>query len=85
MLTYAASTRARQQQRDSLRTFDHDEVVQLLKAAVEREGGQLAYAKRHGLDRANMNQILNGKRRVGPTFLKALGLRTVYAKDGNSD
>jgi len=66
-------------------TFDDGEVLQLLKAAVEREGSQLAYAKRHGLDRANMNQILNGKRRVGPTFLKALGLRIVYAKDGNSD
>ena len=85
MLTYAASTRARQQQRDSLRTFDHDEVVQLLKAAVEREGGQLAYAKRHGLDRSYLNQILNGNKRVGPRFLKALGLRNVYAKDGNSD
>jgi len=68
-----------------VRTFDHDEVVELLKAAVEREGSQRAYATRHGLDRANMNQILNGKRRVGPTFLKALGLRIVYAKDGNSD
>jgi hypothetical protein len=31
--------------------FDHDEVVQLLKAAVEREGSQVAYAKRHGLNR----------------------------------
>jgi len=30
--------------------FDHDEVVQLLKAAVEREGSQVAYAKRHGLN-----------------------------------
>jgi len=53
------------------------------RAALEAERAR--YAKRHGLDRANMNQILNGKRRVGPTFLKVLGLRIVYAKDGNSD
>jgi hypothetical protein len=66
-------------------TFDHDEVVHLLRAAVEREGSQLAYAKGHGLDRSHLNQILNGKKHAGPTFLKALGLRNVYAKGGNAD
>jgi len=66
-------------------TFNHDEVVRLLKAAVEREGSQLAYAKRHGLDRPHLNQILNGKKHAGPRFLKALGLRNVYAKAGNAD
>jgi hypothetical protein len=64
-------------------TFNHDEVVRLLKVAVEREGSQLAYAKRHGIDRAHLNQILNGKKSVGPSFLKALGLRKVYAKADN--
>jgi hypothetical protein len=62
-------------------TFDHNEVIQLLRAAVELEGSQLAYAKRHGVDRPHLNQILNGKKHVGPTFLKALGLRNVYAKE----
>jgi hypothetical protein len=62
-------------------TFNHDEVVQLLKAAVEREGSQVAFARRHGLERAHLNQILNGRKRVGPTFLKALGLRNVYAHE----
>ena len=65
--------------------FDHDEVVQLLKAAVEREGSQVAYAKRHGLNRSHLNQILNGNRHAGSAFLKALGLRNVYAKAGNAD
>jgi hypothetical protein len=65
--------------------FNHDEVVRLLKAAVDREGSQLAYGKRHGVDRAHLNQILNGKKHVGPSFLKALGLRNVYAKAQNSD
>jgi hypothetical protein len=31
--------------------FDNDEVIQLLRAAVEREGSQNAFAKRHGIDR----------------------------------
>jgi hypothetical protein len=64
--------------------FDHDEVVQLLRAAVEREGNQVAYSRRHGIDRAHLNQILNGRKHiVGPSFLKALGLRIVYAKADN--
>jgi hypothetical protein len=61
-------------------TFDHDEVVQLLKAAVESEGSQVAYAKRHRLDRAYLNQILNGKKHASAAFLKALGLQNVYAR-----
>jgi hypothetical protein len=41
-------------------TFDHDEVVELLGSAVEREGSQIAYAKRHHLNRSYLNRILNG-------------------------
>jgi hypothetical protein len=66
-------------------TFNHDEVVRLLKAAVKREGSQAAYAKRHGVDRAHLNQILNGKKHAGPTFVKALGLRNIYAKADDAD
>jgi hypothetical protein len=61
-------------------TFDHDEVVELLRAAVEREGNQVAFAKRHRLNRSYLNRILNGKREASPPVLKALGLRNVYAK-----
>jgi hypothetical protein len=38
--------------------FTDDEVVQLLKAAVAREGNQGAFARRHGLERTTLNQIL---------------------------
>jgi hypothetical protein len=61
--------------------FDDDEVVRLLRAAVEREGSQRLFAKRYGLDRANLNAILNGKRRpIGP-FAKILGFRRVYVAE----
>jgi hypothetical protein len=50
----------------------------VLDAAVKREGSQAAFAKRYGLDRGTMNSILNGKRRVSATLLKAFGLRKVY-------
>jgi hypothetical protein len=66
-------------------TFDHDEVVELLRSAVEREGNQVAFAKRHRLNRSYLNRILNGKREASPPVLKALGLRNVYAKADDRD
>ena len=67
--------------RDHLCVLDDDDVVHLLRAAVKCEGSQAAFAKRYGLDRGTMNSILNGKRRVSATVLKALGLRKVYVID----
>jgi hypothetical protein len=61
--------------------FDEDDVVRMLRAAVEREGGQSAFAKHHGLDRVLINMILNGKRPVSGGIAKALGLRRVYVAE----
>jgi hypothetical protein len=61
--------------------FDEDDVVRLLRAAVEREGSQVAFAKRQGVDRPLVNAILNGKRPVSGPIAKALGLRKVYVAE----
>jgi len=45
--------------------FDDDDVVHLLRAAVEREGSQIAFAKHHGINRTYLNMVLSGKRPVG--------------------
>ena len=58
--------------------FNDDEVVELLRAAVEREGNQVAFARRHGIDRVYLNMVLNGKRPVGESIIKSLGLCVVY-------
>jgi hypothetical protein len=58
--------------------FEEGDVVHLLSAAIEREGGQSAFAKRHGLDRSGVNMILHGKKRVNDSVAAALGLRRVY-------
>jgi hypothetical protein len=65
----------------SARVFDDSEVRQLLRAAVEREGTQVAFAKRHRLDRTHLNQVLKGKSRIGRSVLKCLGLRKAYMID----
>jgi hypothetical protein len=57
---------------------DEDDVIHLLRAAVKREGSQIAFADRHGVDRVIISAVLNGRRRISGSLLKALGLRKVY-------
>jgi hypothetical protein len=64
-----------------LLVFNDDEVIQLLRAAVEREGNQGAFARRYRINRSHLNMILNGKRSATGIVLKALGLRKVYAPE----
>jgi DNA-binding phage protein len=59
--------------------FDDHEVIQLLRAAIERVGSQDAFARRHGIDRTHLNQILSRKRSVNTAVMRALRLRKVYA------
>jgi hypothetical protein len=42
--------------------FDDREVIQMLRAAIEGVGSQDAFARRHGIDRTHLNQILSGKK-----------------------
>jgi DNA-binding phage protein len=64
-----------------LLVFNDDEAVQLLKAAVEREGNQGAFARRFGIERSGLNMMVNRKRPLTAAVLKALGLRKVYAPE----
>jgi hypothetical protein len=61
--------------------LDEDEVVRLLRAAVEQEGGQGAFASRHGLDRTYVNAVLNGRARIRDSLTKALGVRKAYVAE----
>jgi DNA-binding phage protein len=59
--------------------FDDHEIIQQLRAAIERVGSQDAFARRHGIDRTHLNQILSGKKSVNTAVMRALRLRKVYA------
>ena len=59
----------------------NDDVVHLLRAAIEREGSQIAFAKRYGVNRAYLNMVLSGKRPVGGTVVKALGFARCTLSD----
>ncbi len=68
----------KQPQISHARIFDAKQVLQLLRQAIELEGSQTAFAKRHAVDRTHLSQILQGKRTISKKFLKVLGLRQVY-------
>ena len=57
----------------SVLAFDDDEILALLRAAIEREGAQVAFAKQ-----SHLNMVLSGKRPVGDDVAGALGLHKVY-------
>jgi len=61
--------------------FNNDEVAALLRAAIEREGSQSAFARRYGVNRSNMNRFLKGKESLSPKIARVLGLRQVYVAD----
>jgi hypothetical protein len=63
--------------------FNDDEIRVLLKAAVEREGSQVVFARNHCVNRSHINMVLKGKKSPGPTVARALGLRLrkVYVAD----
>ena len=66
--------------------LDDQDVVLLLREAIELEGNQVTFAKRHGLERTHLNIILNGRRSAGGSsrIMNVLGLRRVYALRRNN-
>jgi hypothetical protein len=60
------------------RIFDEQDILQLLRAAIEREGNQRAFAKRYRVQRTTVNLALSGKRLVSEAIKNALGLRRTY-------
>jgi hypothetical protein len=67
----------------SILAFDDDEILSLLRAAIQREGGQVAFAKHHSVNRTYLNMVLSGKRPMGDAIAEALGLRKVYVAEKN--
>jgi hypothetical protein len=58
--------------------FEERDLVRLLRAAVEDEGGQSAFSRRHSTNRSRLNRLLKGKGHAGDAVATVLGLRKVY-------
>jgi hypothetical protein len=61
--------------------LEDDDVIRLLRTAVERAGSQVVFAKESGLDRSQINMILSGIRPLSDSVIKALRLRKVYTPE----
>ena len=64
-----------------LLVLNDEDVADLVRAAVKREGGQVAFAKRHGINRTDLNRFLNGRRGISVSLAKAFGIRSVWVVD----
>ena len=58
--------------------LDLKDVVRLLRSEVERAGGQTAWAKKTGLQRAIINRVLNNQEPPTKKIIRALKLRVVF-------
>jgi len=58
--------------------FEEDDLIRLLRAAVDRAGGQAAFAKRYKVDRSRVNRILSRQLRASEAIV---GLRRAYIAD----
>jgi DNA-binding phage protein len=67
-----------------VRVLDDKDVVERLHSSVKRAGGQSVFARRTGVDWANLNHVLTGKRLPTSSILKALNLGIVYVALGQS-
>jgi Helix-turn-helix len=63
--------------------LDEDDALIFLKAVLEREGSQAAFADRIGVHRSYISMVLNGRHSVSHAnaIVKALGLRRVYVAE----
>jgi len=58
------------------RILDDKDIILLLKAAIKQEGSTSAFAKRHGLERSQLTNMLNGKRPLSAPLIEAMGPRS---------
>jgi DNA-binding phage protein len=65
--------------------LDENDVLRLLREDVDRAGGQTAWARRSGIDRAHLNRVLKGQRPLSPNITQALKLKKVFvAQEANN-
>ena len=64
-----------------LLVLNDKDVVDLVRAAIKREGSQTAFAKRHRIARTDISAFLNGRKGMSASLAKAFGIRRVWVVD----
>jgi DNA-binding transcriptional regulator YdaS (Cro superfamily) len=62
------------------------ELLELLSRQVEKAGTQAEWARRNAANRTTLNQVMSGRKSVGPVILRALKIQqvVVYVLDGTA-
>jgi DNA-binding phage protein len=60
-----------------MRVLDNNDIVRMLSAEVRKAGSQEVWAKRAGIDRAFVSNVLHSRRQPTEKLIRALGLRRV--------
>jgi DNA-binding phage protein len=63
-----------------MHALDDEAVIRLLRSEVEKAGGQSEWARRERVNRTMLNKVLNGRKLIPPSIIKALKLRTVHIR-----
>ena len=64
--------------------LEQEDVIAVLREEVDKAGGQVAWSEKTGVDRTNLNRILNGHIQPTKAVVVALKLRLVYARNAPS-
>jgi predicted transcriptional regulator len=67
-----------------MRVFELEDVFLLLRSEVRRAGGQVAWSKKTGINRATLNKVLNGHQPLTKSIIRALKLRVVFVLEPKS-
>ena len=67
--------------------LSEEEVMRLLREDIRKEGGQSAWARKHGVSRSYLNKVLNGTekslgrpREVPNRILTSLNIRIAFVR-----
>jgi hypothetical protein len=58
--------------------LEEEDVIQLLRLEIEKDGSQAAWARRCRIERPSVNAMLSGRIPVSKSVADALGLRRTY-------
>ena len=64
-----------------MRVIELKDVILLLRSEVRRAGGQVAWSKKTGINRAMLNKILNGHQPPTKSIIRVLKLRMVFVSE----
>lgn len=58
-----------------MKEYSEPELRAMIRSACEKAGSQAAFARQIDVSPAYVSDVMGGYRRIGPDFLKAVGVR----------